>query len=86
MRKTARPSCLGPALMVGGLLALGVSSAAAQDFDREDPRDENMATGPAIGERIPDFAGIDQHGRRVSWSEIRGPRGALILFYRSADW
>lgn len=65
----------------------GLSTAGlAQDFDQPSPSDEEMTTGPAVGARIPSFAGIDQHGSRVSWDEIKGSNGALILFYRSADW
>ena len=48
--------------------------------------DEGMVTGPEIGERIPDFAGLDQNGTRVSFDDIKGPNGAMILFHRSADW
>ncbi len=48
--------------------------------------DEGMVTGPEIGERIPDFAGLDQNGTLVSFDDIKGPNGAMILFHRSADW
>ena len=48
--------------------------------------DEGMVTGPGIGERIPEFAGLDQNGTLVSFDDIKGPKGAMILFHRSADW
>ena len=48
--------------------------------------DEDMVTGLEIGERIPDFAGLDQNGTLVSFDDIKGPNGAMILFHRSADW
>jgi hypothetical protein len=42
--------------------------------------------GPAVGERVPDFKGVDQFGREHSLQSILGPQGAMIVFYRSADW
>jgi hypothetical protein len=42
--------------------------------------------GPRPGESIPEFSAPDQHGRRQTLDSIRGPRGALIVFIRSADW
>ncbi|MEX2260785.1 MAG: hypothetical protein WD696_02480 [Bryobacteraceae bacterium] len=45
-----------------------------------------LKTGPAIGQKIPDFQLRDQHGNLQTFESIRGPKGALILFYRSADW
>lgn len=47
---------------------------------------ENWTTGPAVGERIPEFAGTDQNGIRKTFDDIKGPNGAMIIFYRSADW
>jgi hypothetical protein len=55
-------------------------------FDEPDPFDANVRTGPAVGERIPAFRALDQHGRSVDFDAIKGPRGAVLLFYRSADW
>lgn len=45
-----------------------------------------MVSGPEIGERIPDFEALDQHGNLVSLSDLMGPEGAMIVFVRSADW
>ena len=45
-----------------------------------------IRTGPAVGARIPAFEGIDQEGRRQTFETVRGPRGAVLVFYRSADW
>ena len=43
-------------------------------------------TGPAVGETIPDFAAVDQSGKRRSFADLAGPNGLLLLFHRSADW
>lgn len=76
-------------LLAGSLLFAAPTTFAQDDertFDRPDATDENMQTGPAVGEKIPDFDGLDQNDRRVSFDDVKGPNGALILFYRSADW
>ena len=46
----------------------------------------NLTTGPEVGERIPQIEAVDQHGQRRNFDDIAGPAGAMILFYRSADW
>ena len=40
-------------------------------------------TGPAIGERLPDFSLPDSSGKRVDY-EIG--RKSVVVFYRSAVW
>lgn len=47
---------------------------------------EGMVSGPEIGERIPDFEALDQNGHLVSLSSVMGPKGAMVVFIRSADW
>jgi hypothetical protein len=42
--------------------------------------------GPQVGERVPDFSLPDQTGRVRDLQSIMGPRGAMIVFLRSADW
>jgi hypothetical protein len=42
--------------------------------------------GPAVGARVPDFAGVDQFGRAQTLQSILGPQGAMLVFFRSADW
>ncbi|PYT11477.1 MAG: hypothetical protein DMG59_26310 [Acidobacteria bacterium] len=42
--------------------------------------------GPAKGSKVPDFEALDQNGSRQSLKSIMGPRGAMLVFFRSADW
>ena len=67
-------------------LSLSSLALAQEVFDREDPYDENFKTGTLIGEKIPPFSGFGQNGKKWDFDSIKGPKGALILFYRSADW
>jgi len=42
--------------------------------------------GPQVGERVPDFALKDQTGKTQTLQSIMGPKGAMLVFIRSADW
>ena len=42
--------------------------------------------GPQVGQRVPDFSLTDQAGRTRTLQSIMGPRGAMLVFLRSADW
>jgi cytochrome oxidase Cu insertion factor (SCO1/SenC/PrrC family) len=42
--------------------------------------------GPQVGEMVPDFSLADQKGTRHTLNSILGPNGAMLVFYRSADW
>ena len=45
-----------------------------------------IKTGPEIGARIPNFSLPDQNGTVQNLASIAGPKGAMLVFYRSADW
>ena len=66
-----------------GLLATGggqaQSTALATKVDVEH-------VGPRVGDSLPDFALRDQHGEAHSLKSLLGPKGAVIVFFRSADW
>ena len=42
--------------------------------------------GPQVGQRVLDFNLTDQTGRTRNLQSIMGPRGAMLVFLRSADW
>ena len=42
--------------------------------------------GPQVGERVPDFSLKDQAGKTWTLRSIMGPKGAMLVFVRSADW
>ena len=42
--------------------------------------------GPQVGERVPDFSLKDQHAKTWTLPSIMGPKGAMLVFVRSADW
>ena len=58
-------------------MLLGLAYATAQT-----PRE----AGPLMGAPIPAFEAIDHTGARQTFASIAGPKGAVLVFYRSADW
>ena len=69
-----------PRFFAAGVLAM---AALAQNPPAFDP---NPATGPALGAPIPPFQAVDQNGRTRSFDDLKGPKGLVLLFVRSADW
>ena len=41
--------------------------------------------GPQIGQPVPDFSLKDQNGKVWTRQSIMGPKGAMLVFIRSAD-
>jgi hypothetical protein len=74
MRNGSSP--LSAALILAGFVALGAQPSAP------DPR----SLGPQVGARVPDFALHDQHGATRTLKSTFGPKGAVLVFFRSADW
>ncbi len=100
MNQQSRGIPLGTALAIGGtIMVLGAGSCSPQsDAPTEDGmQSENAASqsrtpidvaslGPQVGERVPDFSLRDQNGQDRTLESILGPKGAILLFHRSADW
>jgi peroxiredoxin len=42
--------------------------------------------GLRAGRKAPDFSATDQFGKTQTLETLRGPKGTILLFYRSADW
>ena len=58
--------------------------AMAQEPSRT--RVDVSTLGPQVGQQVPDFSLVDQDGRTRTLQSVMGPRGAMIVFVRSADW
>ncbi len=92
MNQKGRRAALAIALAV---VALGVGWGVMQSRTPMD--DASLAVqsrtpvdvaslGPQVGERVPEFSLPDQNGQVQTLESILGPRGAILLFHRSADW
>ncbi len=71
------------AAAAGSLVAaLTIGAAGQQAATAVDVR----SLGPQVGDRIPAFTLQDQHGNTRTLASLMGPKGLVLLFYRSADW
>ncbi len=47
---------------------------------------ETIDVGLKVGEKIPEFELLDQTGKSEDFDSLKGPKGLLLVFHRSADW
>ena len=65
------------ATMLSALVAVAALAQTPVNLDR---------IGPAVGAVAPDFTLPDAAGTPRTLRSLLGPRGALVVFSRSADW
>jgi len=73
----ARSSTAAALLAVCGLTLVAAQAPAPIDTSK---------IGPQVGQTVPSLDGVDQFGKRRTLSSIAGPRGTMLVFFRSADW
>jgi hypothetical protein len=64
-----------------GLLALASGQESLSTRDGIPP-----SIGLEIGQPAPAFALMDQFGHEQSNETLKGSKGTVLLFFRSADW
>ena len=47
---------------------------------------EPMSIGLGVGQKAPAFSLCDQFGKLQTLDSLKGPKGTVLLFFRSADW
>jgi len=68
-------------------VAIIVTLLVAATVGAQDARRINVGRlGPQVGQVVPDFNLPDQHGEIRSLTSLLGPKGAVLVFFRSADW
>jgi hypothetical protein len=67
---------------VGAVLVAAASVLAAQ----APPAVDTSKIGPQVGAVAPAFSGTDQFGQPQTLATAMGPKGAMLVFFRSADW
>lgn len=45
-----------------------------------------VRTGPEMGAKLPNFQAVDQDGKPHRFYDLAGPKGSVLVIYRSADW
>jgi cytochrome oxidase Cu insertion factor (SCO1/SenC/PrrC family) len=71
--------------VVWALVSL-VAQPAAQQSSPQPPLPDVQKLGPQIGTRVPDFTLLDQKGQSRTLASLMGPKGLVLVFFRSADW
>jgi peroxiredoxin len=63
-----------------------VAQPTAQQSSHQPTLPDVQKLGPQIGTRVPDFTLLDQKGQSRTLASLMGPKGLMLVFYRSADW
>jgi peroxiredoxin len=79
-----RRTAVATALVCAGLGV--VALATPQQAAPQPALPDIQKLGPQVGSRIPDFTLIDQQGQSRTLASLMGPKGLMLVFYRSADW
>jgi hypothetical protein len=84
-----RPLTVCAAAALAAVVALVPTSRpiqAVQQASAPPPLPDVQRLGPQIGDRVPDFTLLDQNGRSRTLTSLMGPKGLMLVFFRSADW
>ena len=76
----------GSTMAFVAVLSLASAAVGGQGAPPGRQRVDVTKLGPQVGQPVPDFSLPDQTGKVRNLQSIMGPRGAMIVFYRSADW
>src|SRR5262245_4519388 len=69
------------------VMACSILVALAAALTAQEVRKVDVSKlGPQVGATVPEFSLPDQQGKKQTLQSIMGPKGAMIVFYRSADW
>ena len=66
--------------------ALGAVVLLSVSLGAQAPAVDTSKIGPQVGATVPAVAGVDQSGTRRTLESVYGPKGAMLVFFRSADW
>jgi hypothetical protein len=66
-------------MLVASLLMVALQASSPA---RPDP----AALGPMVGQVLPAFEARDTAGAPRSLDSLKGPKGLVLVFFRSADW
>lgn len=70
---------------VAAAAAVAALLLAAPAFAQAPPVDTSKI-GPQVGATVPPFSGPDQNGVVHTLASLAGPKGTMLVFFRSADW
>ena len=70
-------------MKIFGVLALLATSIWV---GAQSPPVDMRMVGPQVGSKLPSFSLPDQNGQTRALESLIGPKGAIVVFFRSADW
>jgi cytochrome oxidase Cu insertion factor (SCO1/SenC/PrrC family) len=75
-------------MKIGIAILCSVALLAVASGQENHPASDGVAPslGLEIGQRAPAFALPDQFGHEQSNETLKGSKGTVLLFFRSADW
>ncbi len=73
-------------VIVLAMFFMGMTAWAARAQTPTRTKIDVSKLGSQVGERVPDFSLQDQNGKTWTLPSIMGPKGAMLVFVRSADW
>jgi len=71
---------------VAGALAGLAAQPTAPESALQPTLPDVQKLGPQIRTRVPDFTLLDQKGQPRTLTSLMGPKGLMLVFFRSADW
>jgi cytochrome oxidase Cu insertion factor (SCO1/SenC/PrrC family) len=73
-------------LRVLGGLALVATLSWATVAARQAQTVDVTTLGPQVGQKAITFQLPDQHGQARTLASVAGPKGTMLVFFRSSDW
>jgi hypothetical protein len=73
-------------IRIAVLISVGFLAAASGQESRQASEAVARPIGLEIGQEAPAFVLMDQFGHEQSNKTLKGPKGTVLLFFRSADW
>ena len=73
-------------VIVGITFATAVRPAAGPQQPPAASAVDVETIGPKVGATVPNFTLEDQTGQTRALSSLLGPKGAVLVCFRSADW
>lgn len=73
-------------MRVATIVLAVVLAVAAPAAEQQAPPVDVTKVGPQVGHSAVAFQLPDQQGRLQTLASVAGPKGTMLVFFRSADW
>ncbi len=80
------PGILRVCMMLRAIVLTAVIGVATGFAHQAQGPVDTSTIGPSLGATVPAFSGVDQFGKPHTLASSFGPKGTMLVFFRSADW